>query len=69
VVVVFMLYQNAYRVIRHAHQMHVDDVIWVGTDGITGRDPPNGLQRMMNRAIGLTLETLDYPGFIQYLNK
>lgn len=69
VVVLFMLYQNAYRIIRHVHHIHLEDIIWIGSDGITGRDPPKGLEDVMSGTLGLTLETLEYPGFSQYINK
>ncbi|XP_061183470.1 metabotropic glutamate receptor 2-like [Saccostrea echinata] len=68
VVVLFMLYQNAYKIIRHIQDTGIRGFIWVGSDGLTGHDPPNGLEHIMDGAIGMTLETSEYPGYIQYVN-
>ncbi|XP_062598841.1 metabotropic glutamate receptor 6-like isoform X2 [Saccostrea cucullata] len=68
VVVLFMLYQHAYRIIRQIHDMRSKGFIWIGSDGLTGRHPPDGLENIMEGAIGLTLETSEYPGYLQYVN-
>ncbi|XP_061183472.1 metabotropic glutamate receptor 3-like [Saccostrea echinata] len=67
-VVLFMLYRNAYRIIQRIHDMRIEGFIWTVSDGLTGLDPPVGLENIMDGAIGLALETLKYPGYIQYVN-
>ncbi|XP_062572951.1 metabotropic glutamate receptor 3-like [Saccostrea cucullata] len=68
VVVLFMLNQIAYKIIRKIHNMRIEDFIWIVSDGLTGLDPPVGLENIMDGAIGLTLQTSEYPGYVQYVN-
>ncbi|XP_062598838.1 metabotropic glutamate receptor-like [Saccostrea cucullata] len=68
VVVLFMLHQNAYRIIRQTHDMRIEGFIWIGSDGLTGLDPPVDLENIMEGAIGLSLGTSEYPGYFQYVN-
>lgn len=66
--VLFMQYALAYRIIGLVNT-DAKHVIWIGGDAWIGREPPSGLENVINGAIGISPKTQKYPGFAEYFKK
>lgn len=68
--VLFMQYALAYRIMELASTYFgAKNVIWIGGDAWIGREPPSGLENVINGAIGISPETQSYTGFAEYFKK
>lgn len=65
-----MQYALAYRIMELVDDNYNgNDVIWVGGDAWIGREPPSEHDNVIKGAIGISPETVVYPGFAQYFKK